>query len=106
MWPLISLGALATVSAKAWALLLWSTTVSAFLGWLVWGWVNQVRGVARSAPVQYLMPPIAGVASWWTLGEQFAWIKIGGALIAMAGVAYAQFAGRHVEAAEKQVDAG
>ncbi len=104
--PSVSFSALAMVSAKGWALLFWSTTVSAFLGWLVWGWVNQVRGVARTAPLQYLMPPIAGVVSWWTLGEQFTWIKVGGALIAMSGVAYAQFAGRRVEAAEKQVDAG
>jgi hypothetical protein len=66
---------------------------------------GQVRGVARSAPLQYLMPPIAALVSWWWLGETFTWIKIGGALIVMAGVAYAQFAGRRVEAAEEQVDA-
>ena len=94
------------VSTKAWLLLFWASTVSAFLGWLVWAWVNQVRGVAKSAPLQYLMPPIAGVVSWLTLGEQFTWVKIGGALVVMSGVAYAQFAGRSVVPVEKQVDAG
>ena len=96
---------LAAVPMKAWLLLFWSTTVSAFLGWVVWAWVNQVRGVARSAPLQYLMPPIAGVVSWLTLGEQFSAIKISGALVVMGGVAYAQFAGRKVKPAEQQVDA-
>ncbi len=94
------------VSARVWLLVAWATTVSAFLGWLVWAWVNQVRGVARSAPLQYLMPPIAALVSWLWLGEQFGWVKIGGAVIVMAGVAYAQFAGRRVEPAEEQVDAG
>jgi drug/metabolite transporter (DMT)-like permease len=104
--PAVLDATLTGVSLKAWLLLLWATTVSAFLGWLVWAWVNQVRGVAKSAPLQYLMPPIAGVVSWLTLGEQFSAIKICGALIVMAGVAYAQFAGRSVAQVEKQVDAG
>ena len=25
--------------------------------WLAWGWVNAARGVARTAPLIYLMPP-------------------------------------------------
>ncbi len=97
---------LAAVPLKVWLLMAWSITVSAFLGWLVWAWVNQVRGVAKSAPLQYLMPPIAGLVSWLTLGEEFSAIKIGGALIVMTGVAYAQFAGRSVAPVEKHVDAG
>ena len=71
---------------------------------MVWAWVNQVRGAARSAPLQYLMPPVAALVSWLWLDESFTWIKISGAFIVMAGVAYAQFAGRQVEAAEEQVD--
>ena len=94
----------AAVPLRVWALVAWASTVSAFLGWLVWAWVNQVRGVAKSAPLQYLMPPIAALVSWWLLGETFTAIKIGGALIVMAGVAYAQFAGRRVEEAEEQID--
>jgi drug/metabolite transporter (DMT)-like permease len=42
----------------------------------------------------YLMPPVAGVMAWLTLGETFTWLKIAGAAITMAGVAYAQFGGR------------
>jgi drug/metabolite transporter (DMT)-like permease len=74
-----------------WAGLFWALVVSSFLGWLLWTWVNSVRGVARSAPFMYLMPPVAGVMAWLTLGETFTWLKIAGAIITMAGVAWAQF---------------
>ena len=84
----------AAAGPQVWALLTWAILVSSFLGWLVWTWVNQVRGVARSAPLMYLMPPIAGVAAWLTLGEAFTPLKLAGAAVTMAGVAGAQFSGR------------
>lgn len=73
-----------------WAGLFWALVMSSFFGWLMWTWVNAVRGVARSAPFAYLMPPIAGAVAWLTLGESFSWLKIAGAAVTMAGVAYAQ----------------
>ena len=85
---------LAGQPAGLWPALAWSVLVSSFLGWLVWVWVNAVRGIARSAPLQYVMPPIAGVIAWLTLGEHFTWLKIGAATIAIAGVAWAQFGAR------------
>ncbi len=86
---------LGSVSPAVWIGLVWAIVVSAFLDWLVWAWVNAVRGVARSAPLMYLMPPIAGVVAWITLGETFTWLKIAGASMTMAGVAWAQFGGGH-----------
>lgn len=77
-----------------WGLLLWATLVSAFLGWLVWGWVNERRGVARTAPLQYLMPVVAALVAWWATGERFGPVKLGGAALTLAGVALAQFADR------------
>jgi drug/metabolite transporter (DMT)-like permease len=77
-----------------WAGLAWSTVVSAFAGWLVWGWVNAVRGVGRTAPLMYLMPPVAGVVAWVASDERFTTIKLVGAAVTLAGVALAQFAGR------------
>jgi drug/metabolite transporter (DMT)-like permease len=50
-----------------------------------------VRGIALTAPMQYLMPPIAGLTAWVTIGETFTWLKVAGATITMAGVAWAQF---------------
>jgi drug/metabolite transporter (DMT)-like permease len=80
----------ASVSPAIWLALLWAVLVSAFLGWLVWGWVNMVRGVARTAPLMYLMPPVAGVVAWLTTDERFTTVKLIGAAITLAGVAWAQ----------------
>ena len=95
------------MGAWHWFLLLWAALVSAFLGWLVWGWVNERRGVARTAPLQYLMPLVAGVVAWLATGERFTAVKIGGAIVTLAGVALAQFATRAndpVREAPAQVD--
>jgi drug/metabolite transporter (DMT)-like permease len=81
----------AHMGPAVWAGLFFALVISSFLGWLVWTWVNSVRGIARSAPFMYLMPPVAGVVAWLTLGEQFTWLKIAGAVVTMAGVAWAQF---------------
>lgn len=97
---------LAAVPAGVWLGMVWAVVVSAFLGWLVWVWVNSVRGVARSAPLMYLMPPISGVVAWLMLGEQFTALKLGGAALTMAGVAWAQYGGRRVDAATAQPDPG
>ena len=86
----------AQMSTLQWGLLLWASLVSAFLGWLVWGWVNEQRGVGRTAPLQYLMPIVAGFVAWWATGERFTAMKIGGAALTLAGVALAQFATRDV----------
>jgi drug/metabolite transporter (DMT)-like permease len=79
------------VSLAIWAGTLWAVLIAAFLGWMVWGWVNAVRGVARSAPLMYLMPPVAGVFAWALTGEQFTAAKLAGAAITLLGVAAAQF---------------
>jgi drug/metabolite transporter (DMT)-like permease len=62
-----------------------------FISWLAWGWVNAHRGVARTAPLIYLMPPIAGLAAWISIGESFTGMKLLGAAVTLAGVAIAQF---------------
>ncbi len=82
------------LSAWDWLGLLWSVVVSAFGGWLAWGWINAVRGVASTAPLMYLMPPVAGVFAWALTGEYYTWIKMAGAGVTLAGVALAQYAGQ------------
>lgn len=82
------------VPVAIWAGTLWAVIVSAFIGWIVWGWVNAVRGVARTAPLMYLMPPVAGFVAWLVMGESYTWIKIAGASVTLAGVALAQFGRR------------
>jgi drug/metabolite transporter (DMT)-like permease len=73
---------------------LWAVPVSAFIGWIVWGWVDAVRGVARAAPLNCLMPPVAGLVAWLAMGESCTWIKLAGAAVTLAGVALAQFGRR------------
>jgi drug/metabolite transporter (DMT)-like permease len=81
-----------SLGLQGWAAMAWSVLISAFGGWLVWGWINQVRGVAKTAPLMYLMPPVAGFFAWVLTGEQYTAIKLTGAGVALIGVAYAQFA--------------
>ena len=76
-----------------WAAVLWAVVVSAFIGWLAWAWVNATLGVARTAPLMYLMPPVAGIVAWAFSGELFTAAKLAGAAITLGGVALAQFAG-------------
>ena len=80
-----------------WAGLGYSVVLSAFVGWIVWGWINAVRGVARTAPLMYLMPPVAGLVAWLATGEGYTLIKLLGAAITLLGVALAQFAHRRSE---------
>ncbi len=93
-----------SVSLVVWISLVWSVTISAFMGWLVWGWVNAVRGVARTAPLMYLMPPVAGLVAWLFAGEQYTSIKLAGAGLTLVGVALAQFTSRVAREALAPVD--
>ena len=97
---------LSALPSTVWIGLVWGVIGSNFFGWLMWTWVNSVRGIARSAPFSYLMPPIAGIVAWLTLGEVFTWLKILGAAITMGGVAWAQFGGGPPRKEAGQPDAG
>lgn len=82
----------AALEPAIWAAFFWTVLVSGFLGWILWGWVNAVRGVASTAPLLYLVPPVAGVVAWLTVGEAYTGVKLLGAALALAGVAWTQFA--------------
>jgi drug/metabolite transporter (DMT)-like permease len=96
----------AKLTPMVWVGMFWALVLSSFLGWMAWGWVNAVRGVARCAPFNYLMPPIAGFSAWLTLGETFSWLKLLGAAVTMAGVAWAQFGGGPPPKEAAQPDSG
>jgi drug/metabolite transporter (DMT)-like permease len=81
----------ASLPASIWLALLWSLAVASFAGWLAWGWLNDRVGVPRTAPLLYLLPPVAGLISWMALGESFSTLKIAGAVMAGVGVAATQF---------------
>ena len=79
------------IGAALWIGILYSVLVSAFAGWLVWGWVNSVRGVARTAPLIYLTPSVAGFIAWLATGERYTATMLAGAALTLGGVALAQF---------------
>ena len=79
------------IAPAIWAGTFYAVIISAFCGWLAWGWVNVARGVARTAPLMYLTPPVAGLVAWALTGERYTAIKIAGAALTLAGVALAQF---------------
>ena len=54
---------------------------------MLWGWVNAVRGVARTAPLLYGVSPVAGLVAWLSVGEGVGALKIAGAALALGGVA-------------------
>jgi drug/metabolite transporter (DMT)-like permease len=51
-----------------------------------------VRGVARTAPLLYGVPPVAGVIAAIMTGESFGPLKLAGAALAITGVALSQSA--------------
>lgn len=105
--PSIVAADLGRLTPMIWLGLFWAIVLSSVGGWMVWAWVNHVRGIARSAPLMYLPPPVAGIVAWLTLGEQFTWLKIAGAGITMAGIAWAQFgSGKPLPREAAQPDSG
>jgi drug/metabolite transporter (DMT)-like permease len=44
-------------------------------GLVAWGWLNDHMGVPRTAPLLYLLPPVAGFISWMALDESFSSLK-------------------------------
>ncbi len=90
-WPVARAVDWSAITPLLWLGTVWAVAGIGFLTWLAWGWVNAERGVARTAPLIYLMPPIAGLAAWLSTGEQFTAPKLLGAALTLAGVAWAQF---------------
>jgi drug/metabolite transporter (DMT)-like permease len=52
------------------------------------------------------MPPVAGLVAWLVRDEGFTSIKLLGAAVTLAGVAFAQYAGRIETAAEPRPATG
>ncbi|MGE0799400.1 MAG: DMT family transporter [Lautropia sp.] len=90
-WHVGSTIAWPSLSLAVWLGICYGVLISAFFGWIAWGWVNAVRGVARTAPLVYLTPIVAGAVSWYVIGEQMSPSKVIGAVITLAGVALAQY---------------
>lgn len=72
-----------------WAIVAYSALGPILLGFVLWAWALQRRGMARTAPFGYLEPIFATVLAFVVLGEWFTtWQLYGGALV-LAGVVLA-----------------
>jgi drug/metabolite transporter (DMT)-like permease len=74
-----------------WPAVVWSVVGGSFLAWLGWSHASDVRGVARTAPIIYLSPVLAGLTAWLVWGEPQSGAKLAAAAVVLAGVALAQF---------------
>jgi drug/metabolite transporter (DMT)-like permease len=52
----------------------------------------------------YLMPLVAGIGGWLVTGERFGTVKLLGAALTLAGVAWAQFSSGPPRLSPAQVD--
>jgi drug/metabolite transporter (DMT)-like permease len=78
-----------TVTTAGWLLLSWAAVVPTYVCWTLWSWVNHRDGVGRSAMFLFLVPIVSGLTSWLLLDEGFGFLKIGGALLTLAGLVLA-----------------
>jgi drug/metabolite transporter (DMT)-like permease len=83
------------VRAADWLLVLYAATGPILLGFALWAWALQRRGMARTAPFGYLEPLFASMLAIVVLGETFATRQLLGGMLVLTGVVLA--AGRHVE---------
>jgi drug/metabolite transporter (DMT)-like permease len=82
---------LASLPGWLWPAVVWSVVGGSFLAWLGWSHASDVRGVARTAPIIYLSPVLAGLTAWLVWGEPQSGAKLAAAAVVLAGVALAQF---------------
>jgi DME family drug/metabolite transporter len=72
-----------------WAIVVYSAVGPILLGFVLWAWALQRRGMGRTAPFGYLEPIFATLLAFVVLGEWFTtWQLVGGALV-LAGVVLA-----------------
>ena len=75
------------LSFGAWMSLLYASVLSMLVAYTLWAWAIERRGVGRTVPYLFLIPIVTGVLAAVALEEGFGPLKIGGALLVLAGTA-------------------
>jgi len=75
------------VHVDGWAALLYSSVLSMLVGYTIWAWAIERRGVGRTVPFMYLVPIATGVFAAIFLGESLTWRKLAGAGLVLGGIA-------------------
>jgi drug/metabolite transporter (DMT)-like permease len=88
LWALPSLATVewARVPPLVWITLVISSMVPLYLGFWVWNWAVNRRGLDHVSLYLYVETLLTGVFAWLTLGERFGPPQVGGALVMLAGV--------------------
>lgn len=69
-----------------WVVVVYSALGPILLGFVLWAWALQHRGMARTAPFGYLEPIFATALAFVVLGEWFTTPQLVGAALVLAGV--------------------
>lgn len=77
----------------AWLALLYSAAMSMLVAYTIWGWAIERKGVARTVPYLYLVPPLTGGLAIVFLNERFGILKVAGAVLVLLGVGLARRGG-------------
>ena len=81
------------VRPVAWGIAAYACVFPVVVGVFLWGWALRVRGVARTAPIGFLEPVLAGALAAIFLGERLTIARALGAALVVAGVALATIGG-------------
>lgn len=72
---------------RDWLFVIWLGFIATFGGYWLWGIAVRLGTVARVAPIQFLVPIIAGYLSWAFAAEAFSTYKVLGAALTVVGAA-------------------
>ncbi|MGB3903364.1 MAG: EamA family transporter [Anaerolineae bacterium] len=91
-WPEMVAQEWARVSLAGWLALAFTTVLGAGIAFVIWFKSIGEIGASRTAIYNNLIPPVAIVIAFTTLGERLAPLQALGALVVLAGVALTRFA--------------
>jgi drug/metabolite transporter (DMT)-like permease len=83
----------ASVSAGAWAGLVFSGALSIALAYILWYYGVRHLGSSRTAVYSNTVPIVALLVAWLTLGETPTWLQVAGAVAILGGVLLAKLRG-------------
>ena len=67
--------------------MLYASVLSMLVAYTVWAWAIERGSVGRTVPYLFLIPIVTGALAALVLGERFGPLKLGGAVLVLAGTA-------------------
>lgn len=78
------------LGTRGWSALFYSSVMSMLVGYIIWAWAVQRRGVGRTVVYLFFVPVVTGALSAIFLGEQITTHKLAGAALVLGGVGLAR----------------